>query len=1036
MRHALFIAFVVVGCADVHAEDIKLNGRQFTIPDGFVMEVAAGKPLTEHPISADFDELGRLYVTESSGSNEKVRIQLEQKPHSILRLEDVDGDGVFDKRTVFADRMMFPEGALWFDGSLYVCAPPQIWKLTDIDDDGVADRREVWFDGKTLNGCANDLHGPFLGPDGWIYWCKGAFEEQTYERPGRKPLVTRASHIFRRRPEGGVIESVMTGGMDNPVDVAFSRGGERFFTTTFLTHPRDGLRDGIIHAIYGGVYGKEHGVLAGHPRTGELMPPLVHMGAAAPCGMIHLQSKRLGDDNFDDSLLACQFNKHKVSRHVLTREGGSFTTRNLDFVSSPDLDFHPTDVIEDADGSVLIIDTGGWYKLCCPTSQLYKPDIPGAIYRVRRKDAPQIGDARGNGLDWPELLPTKLAEMASDGRHVVRERAKQALAKLDKPPFEFMAKQLTGGSRLDRLDMVWALCRIDHPQARELVRTALADVDQDVRGAAVHAVSVWKDDKAIPQLHDMLVKGSLADMRVAAEAIGRMGSSGSVIRLIHATRRYPDRYVEHSLIHALIEIGDVEATEGGLNSSHSRELCTTLIALDQMDGGEVDGELVVGLLDTNVVSGYGFQTTCWWLIERHPEWGGLMAAWFDRQLQAGAKPMHHPDFVRRLALFAGNPNVQTAIGNALKSQDIGTQVVALKAMAASRVASIPDVWAQSLPTLCKSSDKRLLAQAVSTIHSLAAAKPSEEIVAGVERVATDSGQTQGLRLQAFSTAAIARQKTKLKPLELASSDAEFICEAFKLNHPAGERALAVDVLIAAQLRPQQLGMVASALKHAGPMELKRLLAVFQRSRSESTGTMLLGGLNQSPAALSLDPKFLGDQLAKFGEATRKSADELLRRIAKENEDKLTRIDAALAKLDTADERRGQAVFHATKTSCLACHQMGYLGGNIGPSLRRIGNIRSERDLLESILFPSASFVRSYEPVSIVTTNGKVFNGVVRDETPDEIVLALDAQKTVRIRREDIEERHPGKVSIMPAGLDKQLSDQDLADLVRFLKVSR
>ena len=97
---------------------------------------------------------------------------------------------------------MFPEGTMWLDGSLYVSAPPSIWKLTDTDGDGVADKRVEWFQGKTLTGCANDLHGPYLGPDGWIYWCKGAFAQQTYERPGKKPFVTRAAHIFRCRPDG------------------------------------------------------------------------------------------------------------------------------------------------------------------------------------------------------------------------------------------------------------------------------------------------------------------------------------------------------------------------------------------------------------------------------------------------------------------------------------------------------------------------------------------------------------------------------------------------------------------------------------------------------------------------------------------------------------------------------------------------------------------------------------------------------------------------------------------------------------------
>ena len=111
---------------------------------------------------------------------------------------------------------------LWYDGALYVSAPPSIWKLTDTDGDGVADQRMEWHQGKTLTGCANDLHGPYLGPDGWIYWCKGAFAQQTYERPGQKPFVSRAAHIFRARPNHSGLEPVLTGGMDNPVGLAWS----------------------------------------------------------------------------------------------------------------------------------------------------------------------------------------------------------------------------------------------------------------------------------------------------------------------------------------------------------------------------------------------------------------------------------------------------------------------------------------------------------------------------------------------------------------------------------------------------------------------------------------------------------------------------------------------------------------------------------------------------------------------------------------------------------------------------------------------
>ena len=112
------------------------------------------------------------------------------------------------------------------------------------------------------------------------------------------------------------------------------------------------------------------------------------MGPAAPCGLTRYESDAFGKE-YQDNLFACYFNLHKVSRHVLTPDGATFTTQDQDFVVSPDLDFHPTDVIEDADGSLVVVDTGGWYKLCCPTSQLQKPDVLGAIYRVRRQGARQ-----------------------------------------------------------------------------------------------------------------------------------------------------------------------------------------------------------------------------------------------------------------------------------------------------------------------------------------------------------------------------------------------------------------------------------------------------------------------------------------------------------------------------------------------------------------------------------------------------------------------------------------------------------------------
>jgi putative membrane-bound dehydrogenase-like protein len=1048
MRRAFWPGWVVLivtatatGNASARAEEFRFGDRTLLAPAGWVIERVAGPPLVDRPITAALDENGRLYVADSSGSNDPVQKQLAEKPHRILRVEDTNGDGTFDRRVVYADRMMFPEGTLWHDGSLYVCAPPEIWKLTDTDDDGVADRREVWFDARTLTGCANDLHGPYLGPDGWVYWCKGAFAEQTYERPGKGPFVTRASHIFRRRADGtGPVEPVMTGGMDNPVDVAFTPGGEPIFSCTFLVHPGGGQRDGLIHAAYGGIWGKVHDPIfdPAHKWTGpEVMPVLAHLGPAAMSGLERAESNAMG---LKDHLLACCFNLRKVVQLELKEKGATFEAMPEDFVTSPDVDFHPTDVLEDADGSVLVIDTGGWYKLCCPTSQLHKPDVLGAIYRVRRADAPKVDDPHGMNMKWIDADLDDLVNRLDDARPFVRRGAIRALAARRVDGLAGLGRVVERDERPEAVrNAIWAACRVEGPAAREVARAGLKSRDETVVQVACHAAGLWRDRASMPGLLDVLAQSSSAqNRRAAAEALGRMGDAAAVPALLKASDAAPaaDRFLTHSLTYALIEIGDPKAIADAVKlgdaskTSEAGSRRAALVALDQIGGTPgLTPDLIAPLLSDPDAD---LKVTAAWIVGRHPEWGPSLAGSLARRLDdAGLAEVDREALEVQLARLAGSPDIAGLLADrAGSSPEASVRASALRAMGRTGLAELPASWVASLAAAAASDDLSVASLAVAAARSHAWPKKETERLRDALGKLADRPEASDLtRLQALAAIPGA------PPVETEGRFA-FLLDHLGTEVPVVERSAAADVLARANLDRKQMLMLADRMGGLGPMEAGRLLTAFEARPDVDAGLRLVAALKDAPVLSGLRVDALKAVLAKQDQAVQEAGKTLLAALDVDEPARKARLESLLKNISTGDVRRGQSVFQSSKAACTACHAIGYLGGKVGPDLTRIGQVRAERDLLEAIVYPSASFVRSYEPIVVALADGRVLSGVQLADSPTELVLATGANEQVRIPRAEIDEVQPGTVSVMPAGLDQQLTPQDLADLVAFLRACR
>jgi putative membrane-bound dehydrogenase-like protein len=1018
-----------------------LNGQAFSLPSGFTIESAAAPPLTTWPITMASDEEGRLYVAESSGSLEKPDIQLQKKPHRIVRLEDTDGDGKFDKRIVFADGMMFPEGTMWMDGSLYVAAPPSIWKLTDTNNDGVADQRVEWYKGETLTGCANDLHGPYRGPDGWIYWTKGAFAKQTHDRPGKKPLVTRASHVFRARPDGSGREAVMTGGMDNPVDLVFTETGEMILSNTFLQHPGGGKRDGLLHVVYGGVYGKEHDPLYEHPWTGpDLLPIMTHHGPSASCGLVCTESDAWGKD-FKGNLFACLFNLHRVTRHVLVPKGSTFTTKDEDFLISNCADFHPTDIIEDADGSLLVADTGGWYKLCCPTSQLVKPAVLGGIYRIKRTDAKPIADPRGLKIKWDKLTPDDVAIYHTDSRHVVRRRAGDWLinAKLDGEKFIHAIMLAGKDEEFSEYapDTMWTIVRHGSEEARgELIWQMVARYPSS-RLIALHDVSLWRGKGALAELKQRLAIGSPIERRRAAEALGRYGGSEAVKPLLEALLKADDRFLEHAIIYALIEIGDGKALAAALGNTNPGIRRGAMIALDQLPLAghlKVDATLDAGPVVEALTSSTDvrLREAAGWIIGRHPEWGGRVAEGLGKRLADAGKLTagERDELAKQLAKLAASSEIQSLLVKASPTDSafLETTRVAWRAMALSRLKQVPASWTASLTAGLSDAAMPSRGETIATIRALPWGKERPApLIAALLKMA-DSDIDADTRLAAF--AAIPGGVQVITHTRLA-----FLLAQLDRDQPGSRRAAAADILVRASLTTDHLTAITARLDLVAATEINQILDAFTQSTDAKLGLALAAALKKSPAFTALRADQVIARLTKYGPEAQREAAAMAALLNADLAGQRERLEKLLATLGPGDVNRGHVVFRSARAACSTCHATGYVGGTIGPDLTRIGAIRAERDLLESILFPSISFVQGYEPWIVTTKEGEVHTGRLTKNTADEVVL-ISATREIRLPREQVEDVRPGKVSIMPTGLEQQLSQQELADLVAFLKASR
>src|SRR5262249_12699619 len=189
---------------------------------------------------------------------------------------------------------------------------------------------------------------------------------------------------------------------------------------------------------------------------------------------------------------------------------------------SRDPDFPPPEVIEDADGSLLVLDTGAWFIHGCPISRVAKPEIKGSIYRIRRTGIREVPDPRGARIDMTSMSLTAVGKLLGDARPAVRDRAVEYLVEKGEEAVSALTSvRTTAQSYEARAAAVFALFRIGTPSAHAQVRGALEDADFRVRVAAARCAGMAGDHEAVSRLSAIAGKDHPAARRQAIAALGQ-----------------------------------------------------------------------------------------------------------------------------------------------------------------------------------------------------------------------------------------------------------------------------------------------------------------------------------------------------------------------------------------------------------------------------------------------------------------------------------------------------------------------------------
>lgn len=985
------------------------------VPEGFVIEEAVMPGLVQYPMFGVLDDQGRLFVMESSGHTEGTEEILEEPNFQILLLTDSNLDGIFDQKTVYVDNLPFPMGGAFVEGSLIVTASPDLIKFTDNDGDGVADEKEVLLTGWTLNHNAAILSGPFMGPDGWLYMAdaRRGFDIQSKEFVNFKG---KGARIWRCLPNGTQLQSFAGGGFDNSIELAFTPSGDVLGTMTYFTDPQGGYRDALMHWVEDGVYPKPNAVIGEDNlvRTGNLMPVMHKMARVSPSGLMRYEGNKWGDD-FEGNLFHAEFNTGRIVKTVLSPSGASYKASSEHFMTSSLADFHPTDVLQEPGGNLLVVNTGGWFISGCPLSRTAKPEVSGGIFRIRKKMNKSGKDPWGNKIAWESLSVPELVGLLEDLRWKVSDRAGEYLLKQPLVAIPYLVDLLeTHPDEAIRTKSVFLLFRTQNPRAWNQLVKGLKDQSDQVKIATARVVGMAEVISAKEELIQLLDNQSNPALaRQVAVALGQIGDPEATNPLLNVMKTHgTDRFLSHAVIFALIQMENEELLLEELQNGNFNK--AALIALDQKQSTLLSEDLIRNYLNKSDSTVRG---TALWVLKNHPEWEVAFTDYLDYYFTEGKGQISEltsilPTFIDAIAVQKYLANV---LGNAKKTTEEKLQVLHL--LENNPPKELLSELKTSLFLLLNSPEKGIQ----KAVINLAVQLKEKAFIAPLNEILSEIMDDASLKLAVYKGLVSLGES-------LSTNDFKWVAKQLLLEGRQPLHGEALSILRNLNLNSQDLSwLLQEIFPKSSNGDVSYLLELFDTVEDVSILVKLEEKLlNRQEVWANLST----DRLALIFEKSN-AGKTLLDSLETRQEGRLIQLEEMASGLVKGDVDRGRAIFYGVG-ACSTCHAVSGKGETFGPDLTNIGEIRSQHDILEAMLFPGASFAREYETVALQTKSQK-YLGIVKRFENGRYELAIGPGSLITVDEKDIVALEEAQQSLMPAGLFSNLNNQEISDLMHYLQ---